>query len=518
MKLSNLKFNLLFFCFGLSASGQVVLPSPGQSETKPVVIIADKDGDGIGDKKDKCPTEKGVASNNGCPVNKLYGIKNSFSKTLFDYTGKISNGKPNGRGVAKYDDGFVYEGYFTNGEFEDKDGVLTYPYNDGYYKGGFKNSEFNGKGTRFYNKIGKTYIGLWKNHQKNDSNATYLDTNTGEKYIGLWIEDEFLKGKKFDNDGILLYEGEFKSGQYDGLGIQYFRDSTYYSGSFIKGERNGWGQVVWRNGANYTGEWIKNKRTGWGTYVFPDSAIWEGQWVNDGFTGNCNFIIRKYGFIYDLVGIRAFCGQTSNDTLNGFGRVYTTYSSKPVYLLYSNRFDNNKPTGPTYPGYTTEPSYLAKDGSGYLVLNTDYTGDYFAEFKPFEHLGSARFIGTIVKNHGLHGWGTLTFPKEDYKIEGEFKDGKITGFATMSNKDGIRYKGEWKNNYPDGFGIYYNEKVPALIINNKGEKKEGVVYIGQLEEGQKSGRGRLYDKEMRKIFEGEFKEDKPVLAINKIDE
>lgn len=76
------------------------------------------------------------------------------------YIGEYSNGLPNGKGVAYFSNGDIYDGDWINGKREGK-GKITYE--DGStYEGEFKNDMFNGQGIKIlYN--GNKQIGRWLN-------------------------------------------------------------------------------------------------------------------------------------------------------------------------------------------------------------------------------------------------------------------------------------------------------------------------------------------------------------------
>ncbi len=58
-----------------------ILLSPLPKPTPPPPVIADKDSDGVEDKKDKCPTRKGLTDNSGCPD--IQARLNELAKMVF---------------------------------------------------------------------------------------------------------------------------------------------------------------------------------------------------------------------------------------------------------------------------------------------------------------------------------------------------------------------------------------------------------------------------------------------------
>ena len=105
------------------------------------------------------------------------------------YEGDILNEKPDGEGKLYFENKLVYEGHFENGVFE---GFRKKYYdNDDYYIGEFKNNKMKGK------------------------------------------------GKMFDKNNNLVYEGDFSDDEPDGFG-KLISNCQCYIGEFKKGERN-WG-------------------------------------------------------------------------------------------------------------------------------------------------------------------------------------------------------------------------------------------------------------------------------------
>ncbi|HVM60500.1 MAG TPA: hypothetical protein VMV72_06485 [Verrucomicrobiae bacterium] len=113
------------------------------------------------------------------------------------YVGEVKNGKPDGRGVAKYEDGWKYEGDFKDGK-ESGQGELTSP--DGRkYTGGFEHGAPNGHGTE-----------SWKNGQ--------------------------------------FYTGDFRDGTLEGQGTLRYADGRLYTGQFHLSVNDGMGKMTYPSG------------------------------------------------------------------------------------------------------------------------------------------------------------------------------------------------------------------------------------------------------------------------------
>ena len=137
-------------------------------------------------------------------------------------------------------------------------------------------------------------------------------------------------GRYFDENGNLIYKGEFNNNQYDGKGELYDvvsqggkEDSVlYYEGEFENGYRTGKGKMYHTEGENagelyYEGDFYQSSLNGKGTIYYSEDHIYEGGFAES----------HKHGFgkeIYtnsDGKEVVSY-GTYSNDELNGHGEKY----------------------------------------------------------------------------------------------------------------------------------------------------------------------------------------------------
>jgi hypothetical protein len=110
----------------------------------------------------------------------LQGLKDRF-ETVYNYTGFILNGLPHGQGLAKYENGDVYEGNWKDGKIHGM-GIYTWP--DGsFYNGEWKDGEIHGMGIYTW-PDGSFYNGEWKDDARHGMGAEY-DANGKLIYAGL---------------------------------------------------------------------------------------------------------------------------------------------------------------------------------------------------------------------------------------------------------------------------------------------------------------------------------------------
>lgn len=186
-------------------------------------------------------------------------------------------------------------------------------------------------------------------------------------------------------------------------------------------------------------------------------------------------------------------------------------------LKFDKPFMNGKLTDPST-GKTYELNW---DFSGVLRGNGDVV-----------HHQKVIYHGDI-NNLKYEGNGTLF--ESDGIYEGQFRNGKKSGYGSKTYKGGKILAGEWVNDefegigyirYPDGTeyhgAIAFGEpRGYGTRIQADGKKYEGYfrkdkldegvlfsggkVYNGQLDDGIPNGRGTLYNSDFSKIFDGKFK-------------
>ena len=85
---------------------------------------------------------------------------------------------------------------------------------------------------------------------------------------------EISNEKKYDYDGELKFEGEYKNGEKDGKGKEYDDDILRFEGEYLKGERNGKGKEYDNGKLEFEGEYLNGEKwNGKGKEYYSDGKL-----------------------------------------------------------------------------------------------------------------------------------------------------------------------------------------------------------------------------------------------------
>ena len=167
------------------------------------------------------------------------------------YEGEYLDNLKNGKGIEYSDGELIFEGEFRDGEMWNGNGKKE------FFEGEFKNGKmWNGK-----------FCGKYQ-----ENNTRYL--KSGEGYI-----------KFFDNYGDLLFEGEYKNGERNGKGKEYFNNELEFEGEYKDGDRFKGKLYCFHKGyegrLEYEGEFLLGEKNGKGKeYDCDGNLIFEGEFEN----------------------------------------------------------------------------------------------------------------------------------------------------------------------------------------------------------------------------------------------
>ena len=252
------------------------------------------------------------------------------------------------------------------------------------------------------------------------------------KEMNMFQEDIFSKQKLNNNNGdprngpfngkrkkypIIIqddfsYEGEWKNGKRDGIGVLIKKDEAKLIGEFIEDKPNGFGILLDENGDGfeYKGYWKDSKAHGYGIYKKKEVISYKGFWEND---KPNKFGIEKWPQL-------EYIGEYLNGNKEGYG----------VFNIRNA----------TYEGQM-------KDGN--------INGIGCVMFKD-----KRKYEGEFVNNK-MEGYGILTFPDGKIFI-GSFKDDLENGFGVFYTTKKI-YIGIWQNMLLEG---------EVIIIEGDKRKKQ----------------------------------------------
>ena len=138
--------------------------------------------------------------------------------------------------------------------------------------------------------------------------------NNGNYYIGNVRNGlKHGKGKEFDKNGNIIYEGDFYLDKYEGKGKKIYESGNYTIGEFKDGLRNGKGIHYYKNGnIKYEGDFVNDTFEGEGKYIYEDNEYYIGEWKNGAKHGKGTFYYKNGDIQYE--------GDFINDEYDGYGK------------------------------------------------------------------------------------------------------------------------------------------------------------------------------------------------------
>ena len=212
------------------------------------------------------------------------------------FEGKYLNGKRNGEGKEYFFNGIIqFEGEYLNGkrwigkgynpdgikifELKNGKGLIKEFYGDGSikYEGEYLNGERNGNGKEYYQYSKLMYEGEFKNGQKQGKGKEYYENNL--IFEGEYLYDHKVKGRGFVKSK-LEYEGEYLyDKKWNGKGYDEKRNIIYklINGNGKVKEYNENGELI------FEGEYLNGKENGWGKRYYSGELVEEGKYENGKF-------------------------------------------------------------------------------------------------------------------------------------------------------------------------------------------------------------------------------------------
>lgn len=225
------------------------------------------------------------------------------------------------------------------------------------------------------------------------------------------------KGTIFDQEGELLFEGEFVNHMKQGNGIMYLKGQIIYQGEFIQNKKQGHG-ILYKDGkVYYDGHFRNDLMDGYGVLYYEEDVIAPFKDLREQ---------------YPHLNRPQFEGDFVHGMKKGKGIQY--YPSG--FLQYEGDFMWNHMQGAGKLYYVPETPTSIELQSGVTALH--YEGYFFEDMK--------------------HGKGKVFSRQGELEAEGQFKEDVMTGKGTLYYANGqASYIGDLVNGEKHGRGDYYNE-------------------------------------------------------------
>ncbi|MFJ7647324.1 AAA family ATPase [Lysinibacillus sp. NPDC097279] len=226
------------------------------------------------------------------------------------------------------------------------------------------------------------------------------------------------KGTIFDQEGEVLFEGEFVNHMKQGNGIMYLKGQIIYQGEFIQNKKQGTG-ILYKDGkVYYEGHFRNDLMDGYGILYYEEDVIAPFKDLREQ---------------YPHLNRPQFEGDFVHGMKKGKGIQY--YPSG--FLQYEGDFMWNHMQGAGKLYYVPEAPTEVELQSGVTALH--FEGYFFEDMK--------------------HGKGKVFSRQGVLEAEGHFKEDVMTGKGTLYYSNGqASYNGDLVNGLKHGRGDYYNEE------------------------------------------------------------
>ena len=438
------------------------------------LIEFEKNGDDLNEYRYIGEISKGKKHGKGKRLNKygkieyegeyIEGKKSGKGKELSNfgeliYEGEYLNDKRNGQGKEyKYGENFlVFEGQFLNGQRWEGIGK---EYDTNVYclsfEGEYKTGKKNGKAKEYYYvyddsdpnrkikfkpkiKFEGNYLdgekeGECMEYHKNGKIKFKGVYSKGLKWDGVGYDEngEIIlemkngegKGKIYDEKNNLIFEGEFKNGEYfngkiyeyekgDGNNYQIKFEGIYENGQLKKGKKYEKNEIIFEGEYKNNKEWegkIKN-------YKIENNFITQGKISEGKWSG--------FGKEYDQFETVIYEGEFLEGKRHGKGKEFS-FSSFEI-LEFEGTFNKGKKNG-LFKVY----SQL----NGRIIEEKEYKDDVLINGKEFDEYGNIIYEGTYKDDKKFEGIIKEYYPNGNLKKEGEYLNEKYNGKMKEYFSDG----------------------------------------------------------------------------------
>jgi hypothetical protein len=391
---------------------------------------------------------EGIVDANGEPE---FGIE--YLNGQIVYEGSFLNRHRHGIGTLYLNDTTMFQGQFIKGRIGgldsgDDDNARTgfavkYVSGKPVAEGFWKNNKLNGLAYALNNdgsetkcefqddiavvpmKIrypsGRIFKGILEEDQMKEGMLIEEDNMTN--YKGSFVNNLFDGQGRLHKFGKFEYIGQFKAGQFEGIGsLESFELKTKFEGEFKNGKKHGQGVLIKLSGSEeFRGTFVQGQFTGKGVHIRKSSGLqYEGNFENGWIISPCKITYQNG---------RVYTGEIEQRQPHGKGTMRF-----PNGDVYSGKFDTGEMV----------------DSSGKM---TYANGDVYQGF---------------FKRNERRGEGTFTYSNGD-KFTGVYINDLAEGQGKLVFADGSFLTGYWAKNKLHGFSkLYERNKLVAEIIWEKG--------------------------------------------------
>ena len=294
-------------------------------------------------------------------------------------------------------------------------------------------------------------------------------------------------------------------------------DGSKYYGQIVYRKRHGKGFCRFPDGAFYQGDWVEGKMQGKGVYKFPDGKFYYGEFKDNKIDGNgicCETLIE------DVADENRQVTQFFHKQID-----YTIWEEGELKSLASLRYDAKEKRIIT--GHVEDKNFRISNNNGLMFFYHQSGTGYMLAIA-----SDGRVSFGEAKNYKWHGVYIFSPHSSADFVKNEYEDGEkilgVTGkidFYYYGNNRSIRV-GWFKNDrreFKEDEGIFIlvsgamrdygnphdqedQEKVPDGVFqfDVKVDSEDGSKYRSDTIEGKFWGKGTLYDKNGKMIYQGEF--------------
>ena len=398
---------------------------------------------------------------------------------------------------------YSYNGYIKNG-LMDQFGLIIYQYNKINptiikYEGELLNNEYNGKGKLTFTN-GDIFIGNFKQNMKHGSGKLY--NSIGNIIIdNQWKDDIICDKIKFIEYYIgttnIRLEGDLLNSFKVGPWIYYREDNIIDKIDFYKEF-----DINDENIAEILESSIKTNKSG---YIISQKLEIKSE--------QSNIDLIKFKNYFDAI----LTSSTTRQYIKYFKNIsISTNNSLSDFNYYLQLDEYGKVKIISYSNVNLLNLIIFLSNNKYLIKNNDKMSIY----QIINNDLSLYYDGNLDKNNQPNGNGIL-YSNGNIQYKGIFIHGQLKSGSKYSTTSPqyILYDGTYKNNIPDGIGIYYNQQnvkiYEGMIVRDK-YHGNGISYWkttglknwdGEWQFGVKHGNGYLYDENENLICHCQYEND-----------